>query len=82
MRRRGFITLVGGAALAWPMVARAEARIFRIGIMAVARLSPETRPAYDAFFAELRAQGFVEGNNLVTTKAAYLRFLRELNDIH
>jgi putative ABC transport system substrate-binding protein len=34
--------------------------------MAVARLSPETRPAYDAFFAELRAQGFVEGNNLVT----------------
>jgi putative ABC transport system substrate-binding protein len=34
--------------------------------MGVARFSPETRPAYDAFFAELRAQGFVEGENLVS----------------
>lgn len=32
----------------------------------MARFSPETRPAYDAFFAELRAQGFVEGENLVS----------------
>jgi putative ABC transport system substrate-binding protein len=41
--------------------------------MAVARLSPETRPAYDAFFAELRSQGFVEGDNLV----AIIRWIDE-----
>jgi putative ABC transport system substrate-binding protein len=64
MRRREFITLLGTAAT-WPVAARAEARVSRIGIMGVARSSPETRPAYDAFFAELRAQGFVEGDNLV-----------------
>jgi putative tryptophan/tyrosine transport system substrate-binding protein len=65
MRRREFITLLGTAA-AWPVAARAEARVSRIGVMGVARFSPETRPAYDAFFAELRAQGFVEGENLVS----------------
>ena len=72
MRRRGFITLLGGAA-SWPLAARAEARVSRIGVMAVARQSPETRPAYDTFFADLRAQGFVEGDNLV----AILRWIDE-----
>jgi putative tryptophan/tyrosine transport system substrate-binding protein len=68
MRRREFIMKMGGAALTWPLGASAQAagRLARIGIMAVARLSPETRPAYDAFFAELSAQGFVEGDNLVS----------------
>ena len=67
MKRREFITLLGGAA-AWPLAARTQpiGRVATIGIMAVARLSPETKPAYDAFFAELRAHGFVEGDNLVS----------------
>ena len=72
MQRREFITLLGGAA-AWSVAARAEAKVFKIGVMAVARLSPETRPAYDAFFAELRSQGFVEGDNLV----AIIRWIDE-----
>ena len=72
VQRREFITLLGGAA-AWPVAARAEAKVFKIGVMAVARLSPETRPAYDAFFAELRSQGFVEGDNLV----AIIRWIDE-----
>ena len=67
MKRRDFITLIGGAA-AWPLAARTQpiGRVATIGIMAVARLSPETKSVYDAFFAELRAHGFVEGDNLVS----------------
>jgi putative tryptophan/tyrosine transport system substrate-binding protein len=66
--RRRFVTLLGVAAAAWPLTARAEpvGRIARVGVMAVARLSPETMPAYQAFFAELRAHGFIEGDNLVS----------------
>ena len=68
MKRREFITLLGGVAAGWPVGARTQpiGRVATIGIMAVARLSPETKPAYDAFFAELRAHGFVEGDNLVS----------------
>ncbi len=68
MRRREFITLLGGSAATWPLAARAQpvGKVVRIGVMAVARLSPETTPAYEAFFAELRAHGFVEGDNLVS----------------
>jgi putative ABC transport system substrate-binding protein len=68
MRRREFITLLGGAA-AWPLAARAQqlaAKKAKIGVMGVARLSPETMPAYEGFFAELRAHGFAEGENLVS----------------
>ena len=67
MRRRDFITLIGGAAVGWPQPARAQAvgKTAKIGLMAVARRSPETLPAYQVFLGELRAHGFVEGHNLV-----------------
>jgi ABC-type uncharacterized transport system substrate-binding protein len=62
MRRREFITLLGGAA-AWPLAAQAQeaGRTYRLGF-----LIPTSRDAAVtiAFFDELRTHGFVEGQNL------------------
>jgi putative tryptophan/tyrosine transport system substrate-binding protein len=62
MRRREFITLLGGIG-AWPLMARAQepGRVYRLGCLLPA---DRQRPAYVAFFDELRLHGFVEGNNL------------------
>ena len=63
MRRRDFINLVGGAALAWPLCVRAQesGRVYRLAIVTTAgRDEPPTL----AFLDELRVQGFVEGKNL------------------
>jgi putative ABC transport system substrate-binding protein len=61
MRRREFITLLGGAAAAWPLVARAQQRptkIPRIGII-------DDAPIWDHFRKALHDLGYVEGQNIV-----------------
>jgi putative ABC transport system substrate-binding protein len=69
MRRRKFITVLGGAA-AWPLAARAQqaGRTYRLGC-----LLPLTRdaPTNAAFFDELRRRGFIEGQNLTVEWRAY-----------
>ena len=63
MQRRAFITLLGGSAVAWPLIARAQqaAKLRRIGI-----LSPELPPPgfLEAFRQGLRELGYVEGQNI------------------
>ena len=63
MRRRDFITLVGGAAAAWPLAALAQeaGRTYRLGILAP---FPREEPAASPFFSELPRRGFIEGQNL------------------
>jgi putative tryptophan/tyrosine transport system substrate-binding protein len=64
VRRRDFITLLGGAAAAWPLAARAQQQIGspRVGYF---RLSPTARMQLfdDAFREGLRDLGYVEGKN-------------------
>ena len=64
MRRREFITLLGGAtaANAWPDAVRAQPqKILRIGIASV---NPRNAPIFIAFEKRMRELGYNEGSNL------------------
>jgi putative tryptophan/tyrosine transport system substrate-binding protein len=66
MKRREFITLVGGA-VAWPLAARAQQgeRLRRIGVlMAHPKSDPEFQTYLAAFQGELQKLGWVEGRNI------------------
>ena len=63
MRRREFITLLGGAAFTSPLAARAQeaGRTYRLGILSAAK---RDAPYWLAMFDELPRAGFIEGQNL------------------
>jgi ABC-type uncharacterized transport system substrate-binding protein len=66
MRRRKFITLLGGAA-AWPLAARAQQgeRVRRIGVLMNSTATDATWQSYHAAFVQgLRQLGWIEGQNL------------------
>jgi putative ABC transport system substrate-binding protein len=63
MRRREFITLLGGTAAAWPLVARA-ARIARVGYLGLTSNTSVQAARIDAFREGLRNLGYVEGKNI------------------
>src|SRR5438552_373291 len=67
MRRREFITLVGGAAAAWPLAARAQQPepIRRVGaLMALNADDPEAQARLSAFALGLKELGWTDGQNL------------------
>ena len=60
MRRREFITLIGGVTIACPLVSRAQSlngKVQRIGII-------DDSPGWDPFRQQLRELNYVEGQNL------------------
>jgi putative tryptophan/tyrosine transport system substrate-binding protein len=67
MKRREFITLVGGVAVAWPAAARAQQReqMRRIGVLnGLAPDDPRAQPQLAAFLQELQQLGWTEGRNM------------------
>ena len=82
MRRREFVTLLGGAAAGWPLVARAQQgeRVRRVGIfLPSAADDPAWQARVGAFKQGLGQLGWSIGRNLqidtrwATTNAAELR---------
>ena len=67
MRRRKFITLLGGAAVSWPLAGLAEqdAPMRRIGVlMNVAADDPEAQDRNVAFVQSLQELGWTQGRNV------------------
>src|SRR6516165_9337957 len=64
MRRREFITLIGGATAAWPLAARAQQpKLPTIGFLGAGTPSAWS-PWTAAFVRRLRELGWIEGRNI------------------
>jgi putative tryptophan/tyrosine transport system substrate-binding protein len=64
VRRREFITLLGGAAVAWPLAVRAQqSSPPLIGLLNAGAATTNTK-AIDAFRDGLRNLGYIEGRNV------------------
>jgi hypothetical protein len=67
MKRREFISLLGGAAAAWPLAARAQQpdRMRRVGVlMTTAADDPEGQARIAAFLQGLQQWGWTVGGNV------------------
>jgi ABC-type uncharacterized transport system substrate-binding protein len=78
VKRREFMTLLGGATAAWPLGARAQeaARIPRIGYLSPGSASAGFQARDDAFRQALHDLGYVEGTIAVEYRFAEGRFDR------
>ena len=63
MRRREFITALGGMTVAWSVVTRAQQPMKKIGFLSVSSPGPHA-PFVAAFNEGLKEVGFIEGQNL------------------
>src|SRR3954451_12222366 len=67
MIRREFVTLLGGAAAAWPLAARGQqpGRVRRVGVLMLTSADePESQTYIAAFLQGLQEAGWAVGRNL------------------
>ena len=68
MRRREFITLIGGATTVWPFAALAQqqtSRVRRVGVLIpYSRVDKDSQIQYSAFISALHQLGWTNGQNL------------------
>ena len=66
MRRREFMTILGGAVAVWPLAARGQQpeRMRRIGVLIGAADSPDIQVLVEAFLQVLAQLGWTDGRNL------------------
>jgi putative tryptophan/tyrosine transport system substrate-binding protein len=69
MRRRDFVTFVARGAAVWPVIALAQqsaGKTWRVAYLYPGTLdNPPDRALFDAFRAEMRELGYIEGKNLI-----------------
>src|SRR4051812_39119227 len=88
LRRREFITVLGGAAVSWPLMAQAQqdGRVRRLGVlMSLGSNDPEGQTRLAAFLQGMQEAGWAVGRNLrIDTRwgagdaERYRRFAAEL----
>ena len=65
MKRREFITLLGGAAATWPLAARAQqqGKVWQVGVLSIGSAAT-ARHLVEAFFKGMADLGYQEGRNV------------------
>jgi putative tryptophan/tyrosine transport system substrate-binding protein len=83
MQRRDFITLVGGATVGWPLLARAQQQsesVPKIGVLWPGAVPPAS-PRMESFRLALRQFGYVEGRNVAIELRLAERGLGQLPEL-
>jgi hypothetical protein len=80
MRRREFITLLGGATIAWPLAARAQQRerMRRVGVLTIfGEAGSEPNAWLKAFQTKLQKLGWEEGRTILASPWDRVVFRRQ-----
>lgn len=82
VRRREFITLVGGATVAWPLTVRAQqsASVPKIGVLWPGA-APPTSPRMESFRLALRQFGYIEGQTVAIELRYAEKGVRQLSEL-
>lgn len=83
MKRREFITLVGGAAALWPLAAGAQqpTKIYRLGLLTTGAVIGATDERRTTLFTVLAAHGFIDGQNLSLVQRSAEAHAERLNGL-